>query len=278
MSNYNPIEVCKPVEILKLREGDVDPTNNKKIKKLLCKSDTYIIYLDEDYGLEFYLNHEFDLDVIDKSGEVLNQISHLEAVSSHILFGKKLKAFRLHLAESLKRLITQNDLNGSEAAVKDSKELLDKFATEQAKMAIFYSSTFCTVLFLLAILLAGYAKNSIESNFSKAAFEIFVAGCFGSFGSLLSVIQRNQKLVINPESGLLFHVAEGISRTMIGVLGAVLFALAVKNNILLGGFNGSVNTVTFLCFIGFVSGASERLVPSLISQVEKGISINRSSR
>ncbi len=58
---------------------------------------------------------------------------------------------------------------------------------------------------------------------------------------------------------------------MTGIAGALLTAMAVKANLVLGVTSLSEHHLAFLLFICASAGYSERLVPSLIKQAEASI-------
>lgn len=73
---------------------------------------------------------------------------------------------------------------------------------------------------------------------------------------------------MNISAGKQVHCLEAVARVIVGMLGALLVALAVKADMLLGMINSSKEPFALLLTVCFVAGASERIVPSLIKQVE----------
>jgi hypothetical protein len=57
-----------------------------------------------------------------------------------------------------------------------------------------------------------------------------------------------------------------------GVIAALLIALAVKADIVLGVTKTSEHSLAFLLVACFVAGCSERFVPSFISRIENLVS------
>lgn len=82
---------------------------------------------------------------------------------------------------------------------------------------------------------------------------------------------------MNTYAGVHIHLFEGAIRAVLGAIGALLTALAVKANLLLGAINKAEGSLLMLCVVCLIAGASERLVPSLIQQFEgffaKGITM-----
>jgi len=98
-------------------------------------------------------------------------------------------------------------------------------------------------------------------------------------GALISVISRTQSISMDVATGRLVYYIEGAARILLGMLGAFLIALSVKANLILGVVNNTKDyEFPFLLLLCMVAGASERLVPNLIRQVESSVSIETSRR
>src|SRR5262249_33450549 len=111
------------------------------------------------------------------------------------------------------------------------------------------------------------AREFLGSN----ALEVILCTCAGGVGALVSTIIRVRDVNLNASSGPVLHYFEGSARVVVGFTGAFLVALAIKANLFLGLANvTSSETIRFatIAAVCFVAGASERVVPSLIKQIE----------
>jgi hypothetical protein len=83
----------------------------------------------------------------------------------------------------------------------------------------------------------------------------------------MSVIQRTGNTGLDISAGRRLHRIEGGARIATGALGAILFALGVKANLVLGSVKPEYAFASLVVFC-MVAGLSERLVPSFVEQVE----------
>jgi hypothetical protein len=89
-------------------EGDIEPTLNKKIRALIDCTRRYIVYLDEEFYVEWAFTHEqgefprgFD--------EIANSIGHLETISITQLTQAQREPFGRLLAEAMARILGDRD-------------------------------------------------------------------------------------------------------------------------------------------------------------------------
>ncbi len=73
------------------------------------------------------------------------------------------------------------------------------------------------------------------------------------------------------------HYFEGAVRILVGATAGFIFALSIKADLILGVINRSENTLIIFLVVSFVAGASERLLPSLIRQLEGTLVTNISA-
>lgn len=140
--------------------------------------------------------------------------------------------------------------------------------TETARTWYLLSSSCVVLLALLSVLLLGLFRSEVNRLFGPTAFDVMLGTEMGAIGALISIITRSNKLLVNVSAGKIVHYLEGAARIIVGMLGALLVALAVKADIFFGVINSSKDPLAILLTICTVAGASERIVPSLIKQVE----------
>ena len=75
-------------------------------------------------------------------------------------------------------------------------------------------------------------------------------------------------MVVNLESGKVIYSFEGAMRVVVGMLGALLAALMIKANLILGAINTLGNSNAVMLAICIAAGASEQITPSLVKKVE----------
>jgi hypothetical protein len=116
------------------------------------------------------------------------------------------------------------------------------------------------LLSALAVSLFGFLSLK---ELTPDGYSTLMGTLVGGLGAWLSVIQRSRSTELDVAAGPVRHHVEGALRILTGILGSFLVALAIRAGLSLPGKDLSVIMV-----IGMVAGASERLVPSLIEQIE----------
>jgi hypothetical protein len=115
----------------------------------------------------------------------------------------------------------------------------------------------------LAVLALGFCSAALVTQFGLDVYKIMMGTAIGGLGAWLSVIQRSRTTELDVAAGPALHYLEGAFRIMAGTLGALLVALAIRAGLLVHG-----TQLAAIMVICMVAGASERLVPSFIEQIE----------
>ena len=102
-------------------------------------------------------------------------------------------------------------------------------------------------------------------------FDVVNASLFGALGALISIILRSEKIPMDPAAGVFIHYMESVARVAVGMGGALLMALAVKANIVLGFHRSLEHPFAFLVAVCITAGSSERIVTGLIKRVESSL-------
>jgi hypothetical protein len=141
---------------------------------------------------------------------------------------------------------------------------------ERARIWYLSATTVATLSMLLGGLLVWAYRDRVLTflGVDNTAIEICLGAVMGALGALISVLLRSDQIRIDVSAGARVHYFEGVMRVLVGATGGLLFALAIKANIFLGAINRSEKSVTILLVISIIAGASERLLPSLIKQIE----------
>jgi hypothetical protein len=92
--------------------------------------------------------------------------------------------------------------------------------------------------------------------------------CSGIIGAFVSIWTRYGKTAMTGLSSKLLHFAEALCRLLVGAIFALVAMEAVKCGLLLSSIDVSLMVYTS-ALIGFVSGFSERFVPSLVEKIAK---------
>lgn len=250
-----------------LKSGDTDPDLNKKILEVILGTESFCVYLDTDCYVQWKTSDSHQGQSC--LGTILNKVASLEAQSQFIVETAVLQTVRRRIGEGLARCLSGYPEEDSFAA------LLEVEADIQAKNRVVSWRWY----FLSAMKLTGVAvvlfgvlwlfRSFFNCLLGGTAFDIVLGTICGSFGALLSVMSRSDRLVIDANAGEFLHHLEGYSRIIAGLIGGFFVALAVKANLFVGGVTFTGNGLALMLFLCTGSGASERLVPSLIMRVDK---------
>jgi hypothetical protein len=115
----------------------------------------------------------------------------------------------------------------------------------------------------IAVFILGFWSNLLRGSFGTEVYNILMGTSMGGIGAWLSVVHGSRTTELDVAAGPVLHHLEGTFRIMVGTLGALLIALAVRAGLIV-----QVQHLSELMVMCMVAGVSERLVPSFIEQVE----------
>jgi hypothetical protein len=250
----------------KFTEGDTFPYNKKKIQLIIVAEKDYIVFLDPDMYVRYWGTRELPSDF----GDVLIRQANLEATSKLLLEGVQLEVFRRLLAESVGRLYDDGKSENARLMLDKAEVFLRSRSREKARGWYLSAAVVMTMAVLAAAVVLWLLRSSMLAllGASEVVIQVMLGTAIGSLGALVSVLLRSDELTIDVSAGPRVHYFEGALRIIIGCIAGFLFALAIKSNILLGTINNSDKSLSLLLLICIVAGASERLLPSLIRQLE----------
>jgi len=249
-------------------EGTYEPSSGKTIKKLIMNSRDYIVFLDEKLCLQWEVTNQYSGDY-ELFKVVMPRVAELEGLSNTFnLPEHQLIEFKTLLGTAIVMMLEEEDEPIARKLLNKANTYLKARMTERARMWCLLSSSCVVLLALISILLLWIFKTDITNRFGTTAFDVVLGTQMGAIGALISIITRSNKMLVNVSAGKTIHYLEGTARIIVGMLGALLVALAIKANIFFGMINSSENTLAVLLTVCTVAGASERIVPSIIKQVE----------
>lgn len=250
-----------------LTAGDRDPELGKVIKDIVICSELFLVYVDTELCVQWYTVDEHVSP--DYCGEVLNLVAKLEAQSNFIDDKLMLFNYRKRIGEGLARCLSCYPKETALAALKEVASELELRNKEVSWVWYFQASYWVTLSLAMAFVVCWLVRDRLRVAITPIAFDVVLGAICGTFGSLLSVTARSNRLTFDANAGEKLHMLEGLARVAAGFIGALLMALAIKAGIILGGTTFSGNKLALLLCICIAAGASERIVPSLITSVEK---------
>jgi hypothetical protein len=270
MSSTQPPTNESSKEIKDFRQyiaGKEFPPLKKTIHILIVVGPDYIVFLDEKLDMHLWVDDSYG-DLAEGFGAVLARQADLEATSTLLLKEPHLEPMRRMLAEAIGRLLDDRSVVHANHMLNVAAAYLRARSLEQAR--IWYLRTMLIATSVLLILGLAFWKNKVGllsyMALSPGAAEVIIGLSLGSLGALLSVLLRLNKLPVDPSAGPRVHYFEGVMRVLVGALAGAIFIMAVKTNILLSSINGASNSLTLMMLLSIVAGASEQLLPNLISR------------
>jgi hypothetical protein len=252
-----------------LSEGDTDPSLNKKIKTLIMKEKSFIVYLDDALCVQWTVNAGYRNERFAKDfGTVINRVGQLESLSTDLLSRPQLVIIRRLLGEGVARLLDDSSSANAMSILDQADKYLRDRSVERGRIWYISSAAVTTALIMLSTILLWAFRGGLQPNIGHTALETSLGAGVGSLGAFISILLRVNKLNIDSLAGKTVHLFEGAVRIITGTTGALLVALAVKSDLVLGALNGQEKTLSLLAAICIVAGASERILPNLIKNVE----------
>lgn len=255
-------------------EGDKEPTLNKTINHLIDTEADYIVYIDEDYFIEWSLTDKYEksdaykeLVIKGSVSKILNRTSHIEALSLlYINNCEKLKlSFSRILAEGPSRLFGDKDVKSADEALDKAEDYLKAIGKEK-----FISGAVTSAgLIFMILLLSWFYKGAIVSSSGQSAFEVGFGSLMGGIGAFGFLLTHQKEIILNP-SGPRIHFMEGIYRIVVGIICALLVSLAIKANLIFGVTKSIDNTFAYSLAACMLSGVSERFGPDLLKNPMTG--------
>jgi hypothetical protein len=282
----NAKEITKP-----LLRGDTDK-NGFKVENVFCWTRHFVIYeaesqvrfmLPEDYEVARALRRK-----IADLGGLRASIENLRAEPS-LSHNEKIRAAR-EVAWALAQAFEDDEPSSPSDAPSDQpKEILTRVDARlrslvkshyRKKYVLANLAAFGAIEVILIVLAIGFAHWWYVPPGLSAVHRYAVYGACGALGAFLSVITGIRSIDVDMNLDRWEHVFAGATRILIGVVGALVIALALDSKFIdptLGGAHSAGETaygslerrVALYLLFAFVGGFSESLVPNLLRKGEQ---------
>lgn len=249
------------VEIAEKYEG-VSPEN---ISYLICeKEQEYIVFLDVDKELDWYLTDSGE-EKAKKNNfySILTDIAIISHKPSNMQLSKKQKQqMNCLLGNALVQAI-----EGRKGAAKKSVEEAENYLVEREyeitrKWFVEFSSLIFGILLILYLIF-------INKNLGSDAIVQYVKYfCYGAVGVFMSILQNNSNINAKCTAGKALVFCEIFSKFVVGMISSIIAITAFKAGVFMTTLVEESHKKEFILLLGIIAGFSERLVPSLIQQIE----------
>lgn len=245
--------------------GDIDPTLNKKIHELISSTDSYMVYLDDNFSVQWTWTDNYGEDPTGFA-EIASRIGYLETLSVTQLSHGQLELFERLLAEGMARIVGEKDFESARKSLNEAETYLHARGSENARIWYLEGSAKVACTLSLAAIVLWFLKSYLIALVGTEVITVIMGMCIGGIGAFLSILYRSEKIPMEPSAGKSVHVIEGGAKTVAGCLGALLMVLAIKANLVLGIIQPQFQFASILVMC-FCAGFSALLVKGFIKKV-----------
>lgn len=252
-----------------LKAGDAEPSLGKTIKEIIVSDTDFVVYMDTDGGIQWVTSTEIGSDF----GKIQNQISYWESICNK-LFTKEDKeegyAYKALLAEGLARILHNNNRDDAQSIIDSTSANITKQGTQILRQEYIKASLAATGVVLSAVLIVFAIQEHSPVRFSGNALVIVLTALCGGIGSFVSTMSGLTAYSPDISLSKKIYWFDGALRVAYGVLAGFIIALGIKANLVLGTI-GTDHNIYAIPFMGLLSGASEKILPSIIGKMEEKI-------
>lgn len=229
------------------------------------RDNSYIIFIDYEYAIDWIDNRDKSTWPKEDQNRYYAYTARLELIQSRPIFNltndEKL-AYKIMLGAAY-ILVFQFQFDEVNKAITEAERFFNKRNSENArKYCLYYSGiiTFVSIFFMLWL--------HIDDVLNRPCFIGMFTVFMGILGAYVSIWGRYTRYTLEGVSSKWLYVIESMSRLFIGSIFAFVAMLVVKCGIAFSFIdtNAEIEIYAYgLC--GFVSGLSERFIPSLIERI-----------
>jgi hypothetical protein len=261
-----------------LKIGERPRKIGRKIKEIISKEKSHIVYLDEN---DIICTSKDSKVVLSKEfGHIQNLISSWESICNSLFSKEEAYEIKCLLAEGYGRMFEKNDYSAAKKIIDQTAERIKHQGEQILRQDYLISSltTTCVIIFILFVTIL--SKRLIIQYVNPRLYEIFITALFGGVGAFISTMIRARNYQADISTSRHIHRIDGFIRIIYGLIAGVMIAIGIKANILFGFINHIETNMYVLPFLGAIGGASEMLLPNIIKQFdsEKVVTLNKSDK
>jgi hypothetical protein len=252
---------------LSFRVGMIDPSMGVRIKEILLRNQSFIVYIDEKFSLQWYWDFELNAET---AAKIFNRAGDLEA-RIQFLRGRKrqednlLSGLRL-IGEGVVELFSTKGITYADAALDTAEKFVTQRAREVSRRWYFIPFLLFFAISAMVIIVSYIYDPSMTKQIA------IICTFAGGLGSFISRALDNENTPISATAGRMLHWIEATLRWCIGLTAGLIVWLLVTGKVAASFLNTGDGQNTFgLIAMALLAGASERLLPSLIQTFDDSI-------
>jgi hypothetical protein len=240
-----------------------------EVHYLILSAEGFIVFLDKDLDVDWSTTTEWNSRIGDAKelGETLIRAAAVECIPNDHQRANVRLNFKRMIGEGVARAL-DGDYESAKKSLDRARVYIDARNVEKARY--WQLCTACTlgVIFALCGLTLWLLRDRAIRSLGDPAFFLVLASVAGSIGAVLSMIFRMGNSSPTSEAPKSLHILEAASRVLAGCFSGLLASGAVQIGLILPVVAGNGHLRSMMLVVAFVSGASERLAPSIIARVE----------
>jgi hypothetical protein len=236
----------------------------------------FIVAIDDQNDLDWETKPEFDSFILSEGkkteiSHILNQAALLEIRPIQKWPHDTLMAAKRIIGEAIARAY-QFEFENANKILLEAESFINRKSPEVSRFWAMQSSSVSVLILMALCFVSILFKDLIIPYIGSTIFYSFINACCGGLGAYLFVLMRLGKFNLDSETGRGLHYANGCSRIIIGCISGFLVGLLIKSGVVFSIFANNQHAIYAICLI---AGASETMVPGIISKLEvKEISTN----
>lgn len=239
---------------------DYVDTHRSEVSEVLYQHDDFMIYLLEDNKVKWW--HKNSSKYIDAVGE----FEKLYTVATTILQKNvQTTAAIMMLSTALAAAFRSKSLENLEDLFDEARTFIYTEIRSVLKYNLFYRIIMASGLMMILLSVILFSKSFFDGNEIYDLY--FFCSIAGALGATVSALQRINKISFDIYSSKTSLYIESLNRIIIGIVFSLFLLMAIKSGIVFSNYSSNIYAIISLAFIG---GFSERFVPSIISNVDKG--------
>lgn len=274
--------VFRSADLMALKEGEADPTSNVTIESIIVRLPTIVLFVDDRREMHLHVtnDHQYpqDRSII---SEVENSVRELQLAAHIRLESKQQSELCSLLGQAIALAYTPDEAEAARQAVEKARQYLGVNGDTRDRQTILATSLAAASVLGSCAFLAWTWRADLVAAYGAAALLVGLSALVGGVGASISVILRTATLPVASGAAPSAYTTECIARVVVGAVSGALVSLCVQGNLLLGFVNAPasvpVRTATILV-LSLTAGISERILPSIVGQVESNIKIEAGKR
>ncbi|MDQ1233333.1 hypothetical protein QE450_000831 [Paenibacillus sp. SORGH_AS306] len=220
----------------------------------VSSSSNITIYMERNKELRWYYEGLPEYMVISFS-----EFRRLHSLSNSLLNGVNRELINRNLAVAMTNSNILQDPDRSSAQFSEIENSIKERATARVKFNILLliSTLGLVIIFLCFYFYFSYVIPEIISN-------LIIGAAGGTLGSVISVIQRNDKITVDFLLSPLAIGTESISRLLLGIIFGIILVLLIQSELIT---LFSIKNISALCVLSIIAGFSERFVPDFLDKI-----------